>query len=114
MKREKKIRDGLGELVPLKIKISKLGELGEVSGQGPGEVVEAEAEGAESGQVGESVGWESPEERRSGEAKNGNAVILTLNTLPVAWGGQVYVPKQSAATDGGPQSQERGPVGGKI
>lgn len=40
-------------------------------------MVEAEAEGSERVQVGERVGGKRTEERRSGEAEDGDAVVLT-------------------------------------
>lgn len=101
-------------MVPLKIKIPKLRQLGEVRRKRAGEMVEAEAEGAERGQVGEGVGRKSSEERRAREAENGDAAVLTQNALPVAWGGEGGVPEKGAAADGGAEGQEGCPIGGEI
>lgn len=114
MKREDKIRHRPGKLIALKIKIPEFREIRKVLRKRSGEVVEAEAEGAESGQARERIGGESTEERGAGEAENGDAVVLTDNTLPVAWASEGGVPKEGAAADGRAKGQESGPVGGQI
>lgn len=114
MEREDEIRRGAGEVVALKVKIPELGEAGDVGGEGAGEVVEAEAERAEGGQVGERAVGERAEERSGGEAEDGDAVVFAENAGPVAWRRECGVPEECAASDGGAKGQQGRSVGGEI
>lgn len=100
-KTEQKLRQVAGKVVSLEIEIAELSARGEIEGERASEGVEAEAESAETRDVADGAGGDLAGERNSGEAEDGDTVVLALYTGPLARGLLGGVPEESTAAHGG-------------
>ena len=86
LEREEELRDFAGEEVALEVEVPQPGAELQIQGQRAGERIEAEAKGAEGGEVAENVGGNVAGKHHAGEAQHGDAPVLVAHAGPVTGG----------------------------